>query len=994
MAESKKVLSSEIIEQDLFKKPIDSTKEFEEELNKVIESLGIIKSESANVLKSFSNPKTSQEIKTATTELNKFNNAERAKIALEIEQEKLKQAKLKTDAQILTAQKKEQAEKDKQLKQQEKELQNLKKSESAYSKASKQLNDLRQRYKDLAVEGKGASREAIEYLVQITKLDKELKDIDASVGQFNRSVGDYSNQVQDAIEKTGFFGDIIAKITSFVELFESVQAVQTSVIEANTVATEINTGALELNVAVTEAEILAHEQNIVALQAETVATEKLSLAKRVLNAITSPVGLVLLAVGAVIALTKAVYDVNQVLQDKSAIVYAQGLDKIWFTGNRAFETLAKATIKFRKEVGLLQLQLQELEDTQSDLGEIASDETRTLNERTEATKKLQQARIDSANKNLEIIKREIDLANQAVIAEESRAGVGKGRALQDFYDKQIESKKKLFDAEDRLGDLERTNAQETRRLQDETIINEIELIRSKKLGADSQVEILKKQVDDENNLIAQRKKALQDLTDAQLNAQNEEIKLLEKFGLTKIEIENLIAEKDAVKLAKQLDELGNTRLDIAQKETLAKVVLEAQKNELDRSNQQAKIDEKEIANKATLLKLENEIKQIELDNIVNTTQTDVKNSQITTDKAEELALTDVFNKKKQKQAEEAIKKEQELQLQLNKEEEQAIKNRYEVQKDIIKKQLEDGKIENDIAIEELKKLEKQKIIELQKSQEVERDLKVKQAKFLADLQKKQTQEIISQLQSVTDGLSEQLSKRTEKQERAFDREITRNQRQIERQNELAQRGLANQLAFEESQLAKNELAKRQLQEREQKRQELIEYGKLYLSSYNARLSQPNADPNTAPFLALKDVFLAKGLAKTVQFFNEGTDYVTPKGQPSQGKGHDYIPAMLAEGEAVIPQSANDKNRNAVKSLIDGTFDQVFRPISDNGNVVYRDTISSKLVEQNSKILNTLEKINSKPVQMVNVNEFSNLVETLHNHSNRQIITYKNTKRRL
>jgi hypothetical protein len=993
MAESKKVLSSEIIEQDLFRNPIDSTKEFEEELDKVIKSLGLIKSESANVLKSFKDPKTSKEIKTATLELDKFNKAEQAQIKLEVEREKLKQAKLKTDAQILASQKKEEQEKAKQLKQQEKELENLKKSESAYNKASKQLNDLRQRYKDLAVEGKGASREAIEYLVQITKLDKELKDIDASVGQFNRSVGDYSNQVQDAIEKTGFFGDIIAKITSFVELFESVQAVQTSVIEANTVATEINTSALELNVAVTEAEILAHEQNIVALQAETVATEKLSLAKRVLNAITSPVGLILLAVGAVVALTKAVFDVNQSLQDSLTIGKAFAQDKFWGTGS-LFQNLAKETIKFRKEINGLNEELQILNDNEGDLNFVYQDQTITLNERKKALEDYNKSRLEASLKGVEIAKRELDLANLALQAEESRRGVGKGKALQEFYDKQSESVQKLFDAEDKYKDLiELEIPKAQREFKEQTILDEIELIRSKKLGADSQVEILKKQVDDEKSLIAERKKSLQDLTDAQLKAQNEEFDLLEKFGIKRSELDALVTETDAVKLARDLDELGRTRISIAQKESLAKVILESQKNAIDRSNQQAKIDEKEIENKKTLIKLQNEIDLINKTEQLRLAKEDLDRQKTLNEKllSDSLSQQNVFNSKKEQLVLDGLKKEQDLQTKAIARENELIKKKYDDQIAIIREGIKNKTIEENIGKKEIGKLTIQKENELAQNTI---EINNKKEKYLADLRKQQSIAIVNDLQKVTDSLSQELDKRSQKQVEAKDRDIDKTQKAIQKQSELAQRGLDNQLAFEEQQLAKRELEKRQIQEREAKRQELIEYGKLYLSSYNARLQQPKADPNTAPFLALKDVFLAKGLAKSVQFFNEGTDYVTPKGQRSEGKGHDYIPAMLAEGEAVIPQTANDKNRTAVKSLIDGTFDQVYRPINDNGNVVYRDTISNKLVEQNSKIINTLEKISNKPVQQVNVNEFRNLVETLHFDTRKEVITYKTTKRRL
>jgi hypothetical protein len=1024
MAQSDLIKTKDFFESDFLKDPIEQIDELATSLIALKNGLSDVHTESTKFLKANKDPKSYEDLKKLNEELSKSTKARQGLIAvdkhlldLEIQKEKLKQAQLKTEADTLKALKLEQAEIDKKLKQQQKEEENLKKNQSAYKKLSDQLNESRKRYKDLAAEEKANTAEGVKLLVQITQLDRKLKEIDASVGQFNRSVGDYSNQVQDALEKTGFFGDIISKITEFVELFESVTAISTSAIEANTVATEVNTGALELNVAVTEAEILAHEQNIVALQAETVATEKLSLAKRVLNAITSPVGLILLAVGAVYALYKAVENVNQSVRDFNSIKAAQGFDALNYSAQAlkgstedivvTFAEAERATISFRKEIGLLELQLQELEDTESDLGEIASDETRTLNERTEATKKLQQARIDSANKNLEIAKKAKLVADLNLQAQESNALVGKGNALQEFYDKQIEAQKKLFDAEDRLGDLERTNAQESRRLFDETIINNIELLRSKKLGADSEVETLKQQVADEGNLIAERRKNLQLLTDAQINAQNEEVKLLEKFGLTKTEIENLIAEKDAVKLARQLEELGRTRLDIAQKETLAKVVLESQKNELDRANQQSKIDEKEIANKATILKLENEIKQIKLDETVKNNLEDLQKAQESLNVMQQKTFEqdNLFNKEQINATIKKYDKIDELSKIANQSEIDAIKNKYKDQKDLIRKQIEDGKIEREIGLKEIQKLNELENNELKDKIDIQIIAETNKQKFLKDLKRKQFQAEIQDLQSVTDALGNELDRRAEKQERAYDRDIAKRQTSIQRQSELAQKGLANNLAFEESQLAKSELKKKQLQERQAREQRAVELVKSYFNFLNSRLSQPKSDPNTAPFKALTDVVLSEGIAKGfsgLSGFIDGTDMVERdmQGYKYSNEQDGYV-ARFDGKEAIIPPKENLENRSAVKSLVNGTFKDNFIPISqlqEASRNIQRGTAeniyNSILIQQNSKILSTLEEIKNKPIQQVDVDGFKNLIETVHYSNSIAVTTHKTSRRRL
>jgi TP901 family phage tail tape measure protein len=62
----------------------------------------------------------------------------------------------------------------------------------AYSKESKRLIDLRNKYKNLAVQNKENTKEGRLLLRSITQLDKKLKQIDATVGQNQRNVGNYT----------------------------------------------------------------------------------------------------------------------------------------------------------------------------------------------------------------------------------------------------------------------------------------------------------------------------------------------------------------------------------------------------------------------------------------------------------------------------------------------------------------------------------------------------------------------------------------------------------------------------------------------------------------------------------------------------------------------------------------------------------------------------------------------------------------------------------
>jgi hypothetical protein len=78
----------------------------------------------------------------------------------------------------------------------------------AYDQLSNKLNRLRKEYKDLAVSGKGSEKSTQDLLKQIQALDAQLKETDASVGQFQRNVGNYGQAFQDVAGNLGSVGQV------------------------------------------------------------------------------------------------------------------------------------------------------------------------------------------------------------------------------------------------------------------------------------------------------------------------------------------------------------------------------------------------------------------------------------------------------------------------------------------------------------------------------------------------------------------------------------------------------------------------------------------------------------------------------------------------------------------------------------------------------------------------------------------------------------------
>ncbi len=134
---------------------------------------------------------------------------------------------------------------EKLAKEQIKAAKDLEKSTSLYSKLSKTLNDQRKVYKDLVLAKKEDTAEGRKTLAQIQKLDSALKKADASVGQFQRNVGNYPKALSGIGTKiAGAFsvGAIVnfgQKILETRAEFQKFEAVLTNTLGSNSAAQSV-----------------------------------------------------------------------------------------------------------------------------------------------------------------------------------------------------------------------------------------------------------------------------------------------------------------------------------------------------------------------------------------------------------------------------------------------------------------------------------------------------------------------------------------------------------------------------------------------------------------------------------------------------------------------------------------------------------------------------------------------------------------------------------
>ncbi len=837
-------------------------------------------------------------------------------------------------------------------------------------------------------------RTDINYGEQLKRINSELdanneliKNNSDKQKQQSLNVGNYSESVQDALEKTGLFGGVIGKVTQFVELNEKALFALKIRQAESTLAT---TGDTE-----------AHAANIAALKAEEAATQKLSLAKRAFNAITSPAGIAIAAGAAIFALTKYIAGINKAFSDFFGLLGAK-LQDLVATGSE-FEKLKILTIAYRDSINRLNQELQILQDNEGDLLSVYNDSTLALGIRKKALQDYTKAAIEAKEKAVEIAQQELDIANQEVKAQESLIGAGKGQADAEYYTKQSEAIQKLYDANDKLNDFKNIEIPKmNRQTFDEEIINDIELIRSKKLGADSQIETLRTQINDENTLLAERRKALDDFTKAQKAAQEEETKLLEKFGLKKAEIDDLIATKDAVALAKKIKALEDSRLNEAEQAELAKVVLEVQKAELERKAFKNKLDEKAIANQKELARLTLELNKAKIEGAAFAREQELKEKQLDRQKKKDESLSSLFlfSRKKQKQSEAAFDTELESAKQLGDAKQKILDDQYLAERKAIQDQIDAKTKEESIGLAEIKLLNEKYTNDKLKLdiESAEREKKIEDDKEETARQRrvKRTTDTLENINKVTAAFEQELDKRNAIQDKQADRAISKQESTIDKQRNLAERGLSNTLAFEEQKREEMELANRDREERNARVQEALQLAQTFNSFLQAALKQTPAPTGVQAITqATTNTFLAKGIAKgLVQFASDGNNMIEGVGTTTS----DSIPFMLSKKEAVVKASENIKHNDAVVDLNAGVFGRKWMPVADLDEVKQKSTAQniaqSLAIQNNNEIKQLLTDIKNKPVQMVNVDQLGQLVETVYKEGVKKVTTYAKSRPRV
>jgi hypothetical protein len=305
---------------------------------------------------------------------------------------------------------------------------------SAYQKESKKLNDLRNEYKDLAIQNKQNTAEGKKLLKNIVTLDKKLKDLDESVGQNFRSVGKYEKALKSLNSVIGKLG-ALALITKGVELLGSAFSDSREGVLAMRQAFAVFSETAQVfirNVIKSWGGFVIIIKSVGQVWTDTVTSITISVTKLLLSFAQAQVAIAKWSGGLIGAQAKASKLTStlsnlQAIQAKQLaqnVTFAQGWNLITAAFNGGAKTTQKA-IKGQQEFLELQLRLnvsiqqQErnlagLAEQRQILQDISDDDTIGFVTRAKAVKEAEKAAIDFAETENELARTKEKLAIEAV----------------------------------------------------------------------------------------------------------------------------------------------------------------------------------------------------------------------------------------------------------------------------------------------------------------------------------------------------------------------------------------------------------------------------------------------------------------------------------------------------------------------------------------------------------------------------------------------------
>lgn len=886
----------------------------------------------------------------------------------------------------------------------------IKKEKDAYAKLSGELTKTKREAKNLGAELIALERSGKKNTEEYKKLAKEfdaiqkraavldnkIKELDATVGDHQRNVGNYREALKDTARELGIFGGKFDTVIGVMRQWTSVLQASKAATEENALAASVaeaattrwgkaarftgtalkglGIGALITLLASFAAAAKTTESGIVRFEALTNSLG--SVIKVFVGRLGQfGIGLVEFFAGVSKDLSNTLFNLKQdILKTfgadaeikKSTDNTSKAVDKM----SSAFTGLGAAIEKvIDLEFELAQLRRQNRKDNLIDLAiiRVYASEVEVLNQLADDQTLSFQKREDAATKALNTLQKSADA--EVRIAQRTVKVLQRELKIREQQSEDtLEVKEKLSEALDKLDDAE--TKREVQRLQGE---QRQRLIRIKQLQ--NQVQLIEQTFDKEKEL---RDKQIQDLE----RSFDERQKLIENG--------DKLSQEKFNKEVQRISEAAQQYIDA---------------NELINIS-----DEEQLAARIKSLQLGDKAEDILLKALTNR-KAEIKDA---AEQARQLNKQIIEDLKKQQQAEQDIKNEKVrgVQIELDNELKNATDNLREQAVIFAKiKALRDKQLKDDATFEKQKVTDdKTKSAELQAKEilkideKLKNDLRENELKYLDDIKaihKKQIEEVFNYLDQITSGIQRGLAIRADLQQQADQRDIDRQQRLIDVQAQLAASGKENVLAETQARLDKAEEKRIQDAKRAAKQQENLTIIKTFSDTLNAALQT-----NKSFLQAFAEASAASGVveaafAKLFSGFYEGTESLGTAGTVPFKNGKDDILVSAKQGERLIGYDDSQKlagltNKevvNAAMAYKNNDFNEIYVPqfkaanvsstqrIDNRQGIFITETLSRKFDELKNEIAN-------KPVSNTRLDELGNWTEEIQNKGLRTIIHHR------
>ncbi|MDB5280887.1 MAG: hypothetical protein JWR61_5842, partial [Ferruginibacter sp.] len=588
MAKSSKIKQVDVIADSVFKDTIEGGEQLVKVLEEVKGGLKDVLLESKALL--IANPfKNSKDLSDYHGQLKQIEVAQKHLVELDIVKERLKQAQLKTTQQEIKAERDLGKAVADEGKVRDKAAKAVADQGRAYVSLSKTLNENKKAVKDLLAAGRDLTAEEKALVKSTQDLDKKLKEIDATVGDNQRSVGAYKDAIKDALNETGALGGVIERVSASFKRFRDAQdSTATSgkkfAASAKIIAGGIAAVAIALFIAIKDAAVNAS-------QSLSDLADKTSIS----------IGLRRLEINAA-ALAASVAGANTNV--KEAV--------------KLFSELVDQTTATAKAMRALSLEIQQAALDEVDYNEIANDTTIGFIERANALEKAIALGKQKLQGELKAAELTLALANKEVAASEANIGIGK--AKKELYEAQNNALMAQRVAEDNLADTTRINAQREREQNIARATQEIDLLLKKKQSANAQAAMLEIELADQKNQLSERKKINAQLLAVNQKTTAEEIAIFKKYVKIQFNENNLLKEQDAIRLKEKIEGLRTLEgkgLGEAAVSELSKIIKNNQDKQIENAKSLDALKDEEIKKLQRIAAIGRDIAKINLEAQIN-----------------------------------------------------------------------------------------------------------------------------------------------------------------------------------------------------------------------------------------------------------------------------------------------------------------------------------------------------------------------------------------